>query len=130
MITDSAITGVMVAGRTYRSGAVAIAGGAWSSHFADQLGVPIPVVPLRGQIIHLGLPGVDTASWPLITALRRCALRPDSVSRKSAKSGLGYGPSRLPMGSPWSELYLPSETPTLRPGTAPTDCILVRIAAS
>jgi D-amino-acid dehydrogenase len=68
VIADGVASGVVVDGTTLRAGAVAIAGGAWSSHFAAQLNVPIPVMPLRGQIIHLGLPGVDTGDWPLITA--------------------------------------------------------------
>jgi D-amino-acid dehydrogenase len=52
------------------AGRVIIAGGAWSPAFGEQLGVAIPIVPLRGQIIHLGLPGMETADWPIIEPFR------------------------------------------------------------
>jgi D-amino-acid dehydrogenase len=62
------VRGVLAEGHSFAAGMVAIAGGAWSAHFADQLGVHIPVAPLRGQIIHLGLTGAGTGGWPLVTA--------------------------------------------------------------
>jgi D-amino-acid dehydrogenase len=46
--------------------AIVIAGGAWSTHLGGQLGVQFPVVPLRGQIIHLGVGDDDTGSWPIV----------------------------------------------------------------
>src|SRR5258705_146078 len=61
VIADGAVTGVIADGSTYAAASVAIAGGAWSPDFADQLGVQIPVEPLRGQIVHLGLPGINTS---------------------------------------------------------------------
>ena len=48
------------------AGTVAIAGGAWSSRFADQLGTDLPVTPMKGQIVHMRLPGTETGSWPII----------------------------------------------------------------
>ena len=68
VIDSGVVTGVMVESSMEQAASVAIAGGAWSSHFAEQLGVRIPVEPLRGQIIHLGVPGVSTGGWPLVTA--------------------------------------------------------------
>jgi D-amino-acid dehydrogenase len=68
VIAGGATTHVVAAGRRFAAPAVAIAGGAWSVSFAEQLGIQIPVAPLRGQIVHLELPGADTGSWPLITA--------------------------------------------------------------
>jgi D-amino-acid dehydrogenase len=53
-------------------GAVAIAGGAWSPTFGEQLGVRIPVTPVKGQIVHLQLPAaddggtVDSGRWPIV----------------------------------------------------------------
>jgi D-amino-acid dehydrogenase len=38
--------------------------------FGEQLGVTIPIEPLRGQIIHLGLSGVDTSKWPIVEPFR------------------------------------------------------------
>ena len=63
---QTAVTGVVVEGETISAESVIIAGGAWSRSFGEQLGVEIPIEPLRGQIIHLGLPDVNTANWPII----------------------------------------------------------------
>jgi D-amino-acid dehydrogenase len=52
--------------------AVAIAGGAWSPEFERQLGVTIPVQPVKGQIVHMQLPDaaagrpVDSGRWPIV----------------------------------------------------------------
>ena len=45
---------------------IVIAGGAWTAGVARQLDVHLPVGPLRGQIIHLGVAGYDTGSWPIV----------------------------------------------------------------
>jgi D-amino-acid dehydrogenase len=65
-----AASGVVVDGENIQAGRVIIAGGAWSPAFGEQLGVKIPIEPLRGQIIHLGLPGVDTTNWPIVEPFR------------------------------------------------------------
>ena len=52
--------------RALPADAVVIAGGAWTGRIADQLGVSLPVAPLRGQIIHLGVDGHDTGAWPIV----------------------------------------------------------------
>jgi D-amino-acid dehydrogenase len=70
LIEDKQVVGVVVDGEELRAGKVAIAGGAWSSAFADQLGVHIPVEPQRGQIIHLQLDNQDTTDWAVINAFR------------------------------------------------------------
>lgn len=70
VVRDGAAQGVVVDGEELTGGAVAIAGGAWSPQLGDPLGVRIPVAPQRGQIIHLELPGEETAGWPIITAFR------------------------------------------------------------
>jgi D-amino-acid dehydrogenase len=48
------------------AGAVVIAGGAWSARVAEQLGVRLPVGPVRGQIVHLDVPTHDTSTWPIV----------------------------------------------------------------
>jgi D-amino-acid dehydrogenase len=45
---------------------VVIAGGAWSPRFEEELGVRLPVTPLRGQILHLGVADHDTGTWPIV----------------------------------------------------------------
>ncbi len=52
--------------RALPADAVVIAGGAWTDEVAHQLGVRLPVGPLRGQIIHLGVDGHDTGAWPIV----------------------------------------------------------------
>jgi D-amino-acid dehydrogenase len=71
LIEGDAVTGCVVGTETVHAPTVAIAGGAWSDAFGDQLGVTIPVAPQRGQIIHLGLHGGDTSRWPMVSAFRQ-----------------------------------------------------------
>jgi len=68
VIEQSQLRGVMANGTLIRTQAAIIAGGAWSPTFGRQLGVQIPIEPQRGQIIHLDLPGVETANWPVVNA--------------------------------------------------------------
>ncbi len=58
--------GVRTSGGSVAAGAVVIAGGAWSSRFAEQLGADLPVSPMKGQIIHMRLPGAETGHWPIV----------------------------------------------------------------
>ncbi len=60
------ITGVEVDGEGHPADAVLIAGGAWSGALARSLMLDLPVYPQRGQILHLGMPGVNTSSWPIV----------------------------------------------------------------
>ena len=57
---------VVVDGEEIRASAVVIAGGAWTRRLGQQLGVQLPVDPVRGQIAHLGVAGHDTGSWPIV----------------------------------------------------------------
>jgi len=72
--TDGAVVvGIDTDGPTVSCGSVALAGGAWSQSFGRQLGVPIPVQPIKGQIVHMQLPPapgggpVDSESWPIVS---------------------------------------------------------------
>ena len=68
-IDQARATGVVLTdGSTIGAQSVVIAGGAWSPRFGEQLGVQIPVIPQRGQIIHWDLPGAATGEWPIINA--------------------------------------------------------------
>jgi D-amino-acid dehydrogenase len=68
IIENGKVTGVRLGGDTLSSDVTAIAGGAWSPAFGDQLGIEIPLAPQRGQIIHLSLPGTETSAWPIVSA--------------------------------------------------------------
>jgi len=60
------VSGVRVGGETITAGAVIIAGGAWSNALGASLGVTLPIYPLRGQILHLDVPGTTTTNWSVI----------------------------------------------------------------
>jgi D-amino-acid dehydrogenase len=47
-------------------GAAVVAGGAWTPALGAQLGVELPVAPVRGQIVHLDVDGRDTGGWPIL----------------------------------------------------------------
>lgn len=66
LLYNGQVNGVEIEGEAILADKVAIAGGAWSPMFGEQLGVQIPIAPQRGQIIHLHLEGQETAAWPVI----------------------------------------------------------------
>jgi D-amino-acid dehydrogenase len=102
VLQGAAVTGVVVESETVNAGSIAIAGGAWSQAFGQQLGVQIPVEPQRGQIIHLTLPGVETAHWPIISAFHGHYLLawPDNrvVVGASRETGSGFSPQTTVAG--------------------------------
>jgi D-amino-acid dehydrogenase len=57
---------VVVDGEVLKVPAVVIAGGAWTQQLGRQLGVDLPVGPLRGQIAHLVVADHDTGTWPIV----------------------------------------------------------------
>jgi D-amino-acid dehydrogenase len=64
---DGRVVGVETTAGSISCGAVVIAGGAWSKEFGNELGVDLPVGPMKGQIVHLQLPApVDSSSWPIV----------------------------------------------------------------
>lgn len=68
-LEDGRLTGVTVSGERISAESYLIAGGAWSPKLAEQLKFQLPIVPQRGQIAHLLLPGVETSDWPIVIAL-------------------------------------------------------------
>jgi glycine oxidase len=56
VVSGSTVQGVRVAGERLRAGEVVVAAGAWSGAFAD-LGLAIPVRPVRGQLVALHTEG-------------------------------------------------------------------------
>lgn len=91
------VTGVETGdGRRIDADDVVVAGGAWSTAFADQLGVELPVEPKRGQIAHLALPDADTNSWPIVTGFRHHYIVPWPDGRlvlgATREPGVGFDP--------------------------------------
>jgi D-amino-acid dehydrogenase len=60
------VDGVLTGDGTVATDAVVVCGGAWSARLADQLDVSLPVHPLKGQIVHLVLPGADSRAWSIV----------------------------------------------------------------
>ncbi len=102
IIHNYAVTGVVVNGEAISAGKTVIAGGAWSQAFGGQLGVEIPVAPQRGQIIHLGLPGIDTSTWPMISAFHGHYMVPWPDNRvvvgATRETGSGFQPHATAAG--------------------------------
>lgn len=85
---------VRTAEGTLRAGAVVVAGGAWSEQMAALLGVPLPVTPLKGQIVHLVLPGTDSRHWCIVQPVLSFYLVPWPGGRVACggtmESGAGF----------------------------------------
>src|SRR5262245_54884013 len=64
-----AVAGVRVAGELIEAERVVVAAGAWAPSLLASVGVELAVAPQRGQIVHLRLPGTDTARWPVLLPL-------------------------------------------------------------
>jgi D-amino-acid dehydrogenase len=65
-ISDGRVIGVRVANATLTADAVVVTAGAWAPALLRPLGIVLPVAPMRGQIVHLHLPGCETAAWPVV----------------------------------------------------------------
>ncbi len=102
LVDQNRVAGVVVDGATVSAPRLAIAGGAWSQAFSDQLAVPIPVQPQRGQIIHLRKPGVDTTGWPIVSAFRGHYMVPWPDERVAVgatrETGSGFDPRMTAAG--------------------------------
>ncbi|MEW2219122.1 FAD-dependent oxidoreductase [Streptomyces sp. NPDC006990] len=60
------VRGVRVAGELVEADAVIAAAGAWSAELLEPAGIRLDVVPQRGQLVHLRLPGAETGPWPVV----------------------------------------------------------------
>ena len=127
LIEGGRIRGVTAAGERHHSRHVVIAGGAWSPAFAEPLGVPIPVEPQRGQIIHLRVPDRSTATWPVVHAFHDHYLVSWSGGRVVAgatrEAGSGFDP-RVTAGGVREVL---AEALRVAPGLAGADILEMRV---
>ena len=53
-------------GEALEADRIVVTAGAWANQIQKAIGAGIPVEPQRGQIVHIGLPGVDTSRWPVL----------------------------------------------------------------
>ncbi|WP_181272887.1 NAD(P)/FAD-dependent oxidoreductase [Brevibacterium oceani] len=74
--------------------ALVIAGGARSADLLDRLGHPVGIAPQRGQLLHLGLRGVNTSPWPTIHPLDHHYITPFDggriVAGATREDGVGF----------------------------------------
>lgn len=117
LLEDGAVSGVMVdahggvsrqqqrtAGGSERIDAdrVVVAGGAWSGEFGEDLGLDLPVEPIRGQIVHLdtgrtdAAPGDASDEWPIVGGYRDNYIVPWADGRvvvgATREEGVGFDP--------------------------------------
>jgi D-amino-acid dehydrogenase len=59
-----AVDGVLV-----EADAVVVAAGAWTADLCRPLGIGVPVYPLRGQVVHLDVPGLDADDPPIVQTM-------------------------------------------------------------
>lgn len=87
---------VLGSGQTRSARSVVIAAGAWTAGLVAGLGVNLPVVPQRGQIVHLQVDRADTGSWAIVEGLRGHYLLPwpggRIVAGATRESGAGFEP--------------------------------------
>ena len=102
IVEHGAVAGIRVAGERIACGHVVLAAGAWSKRLGRSLDIDIPVEPQRGQIVHLGLPGVDTGAWPIVLAFRGHYMVPWEDGRvvvgATRETGSGFRPHTTAAG--------------------------------
>jgi D-amino-acid dehydrogenase len=102
IVERGAVVGIRVAGERIACGHAVIAAGAWSRELGRSLDIDIPVEPQRGQIIQLGLPGVDTSAWPIVLAFRGHYMVPWDDGRVAVgatrETGSGFRPHTTAAG--------------------------------
>ena len=96
ILRDGKAAGVRVDGQSIEADAVVVAAGAWAPKILEAAGVQLAVAPQRGQIVHLRLPGTDTARWPILMPLNSYYLLAFENSRvvigatREVNSGFDY----------------------------------------
>jgi D-amino-acid dehydrogenase len=102
LVERGRVAGIRVAEERIACGHAVVAAGAWSKELGRRLGIDIPVEPQRGQIIHLGLPGIDTRAWPIVLAFRGHYMVPWEDSRvvvgATRETGSGFSPHTTAAG--------------------------------
>jgi glycine/D-amino acid oxidase-like deaminating enzyme len=69
LVADGRRVRVRVDGQELAGDAVVLAAGAWTTQLCAPLGLRLGLGPMRGQIVHVELPGRETAPWPTVMTL-------------------------------------------------------------
>jgi D-amino-acid dehydrogenase len=95
-VAGAAVESVIVNGEPIPCDAVILATGAWPVPTAEGTDLPIPVVPQRGQLAHLDVPGTETGAWPFVTGFHShyvLAFAPHRVvAGATREDGSGFDP--------------------------------------
>ncbi|HYZ25562.1 MAG TPA: FAD-dependent oxidoreductase [Geminicoccaceae bacterium] len=127
VIENGAVSGIRVAGERIACGYVVIAAGGWSKELGRSLDVDIPVEPQRGQIVHLGLPGVDTSAWPIVLAFRGHYMVPWDDSRVVVGATRETGSGFLPHTTAAGVIQVLAEALRVAPGLAEATIREIRV---
>ena len=126
LLDGDEVCGVVVDGDDRETDAVVVAGGAWSSAFGERLGVEIPVEPMRGQIVHLGVDAA-TDEWPIVAACRHHYLVPWAddriVAGATREPDAGFAPHTTAAGL--REVF--DEALRVAPGLADAEPVDIRV---
>jgi D-amino-acid dehydrogenase len=102
ILNEGTAVGAVVNGEEIEARAVIVCGGAWSRSFSTQLDIDIPVVPQRGQIIHLEVDDHSTGSWPVVSAFHDHYMVPWPDGRVAVgatrETGAGFEPRTTAAG--------------------------------
>ena len=80
--SEDRVTAVQVGSERISAGSVVLAAGAWSGGLAGAFGVRLPVLPLKGQIVHVTAEGnPDSERWPIIQPILNFYLVPWPAGR-------------------------------------------------
>ena len=110
---------------TISTGAVVVAGGAWTTELARSFGMRTGVRPVRGQIVHLHL-DADTGSWPVLQPIRSHYVVPFRAGRLALGATVeDVGFDVRPTASGLGQLF--SEGLRLSPGLADATFLEVRV---
>jgi D-amino-acid dehydrogenase len=127
IVERGAVAGIRSAGERIACGRIVVAAGAWSKELGRRLDIDIPVEPQRGQIVHLGLPGVDTSGWPIVLAFRGHYLVPWDDSRvvvgATRETGSGFAPHTTAAGI----IQVLAEALRVAPGLADAEIREIRV---
>ena len=127
VIEHGAIAGIRSAGERVACAHAVLATGAWSKELGRRVGIDIPVEPQRGQIVHLGLPGVDTGAWPIVLAFRGHYMVPWANGRVAVgatrETGSGFAPHTTAAGV----MEVLAEALRVAPGVARAEVREIRV---
>ncbi len=127
VLSKGRAAGAVLGPDTVSAPRIAIAGGAWSAAFGEQLGIRLPIAPQRGQILHLRVPGAETAGWTIVTGFRDHYMVPWPDGRVAVgatrETGSGFDPR--PTAAGVREVL--AEALRVAPGLADAEILEIRV---